>query len=686
MKKSFPLLAITIFFLLSLSSQVYGQVAGSFDIFIMKWRFGASAEEYLANNGFKTGSRVMMESTIVYPDDKSRVNLESVREFLTKNYPSTTSTGYLFMNWESGPYLAMKKYPVTDSRFKAAESEILKLINEVKKLRPYIKITMYQMPYRFWYANQNELYNGVGKFDNIFPKLDFIAPSYYILKPDEEVGEARNLQYLRENLDVALAYGKKFNKPVIPFVWHKIHPNESVNYAGEIMQKEAFAKYIKYIASYSFNNYKAAGVWWYDSLSDQLKDVSGINNCLNGTVYDKATYDAMIVNYAKHVKQVLNESLTTPPATATQQVVSYTLVDAITGKDIQTLSGGATLNLATLPSKNLNIRATTNPSTVGSVVFALTGAQSKSVTESTAPYDLMGDYGTWTPAVGNYTLKATPYTASKGSGTAGTALSVAFSVINQVTSTDLISNIVASSGRSYKLASLAVGTKTYTDRTNQVTSVPSSLSGSSLIQTANDDKKYTGSTQLTFTLSQTSTVYIAYDPRATTLPYWLSGWQKVTDRVGVNDSKISYMTLYSKSVPAGKVSIGGNMQSPAKGAENNFFVLVQGGFATTSAVANIVSTSAASGLEDGTLDLSVYPNPNTGDKIYIRLNGYKRSEAVTITMQDILGRVIHSGQLITDEQGTAHAHLSLDRKPGRGIYILEANAASGKTQAKLLIE
>jgi hypothetical protein len=685
MKKSFPLLAIIFFFLLSLSSHVYGQVAGSFDIFIMKWRFGATAEEYLANNGFKTGSRVMMESTIVYPDDKSRVNLESVREFLTKNYPSTTSTGYLFMNWESGPYLAMKKYPVTDSRFKAAESEILKLINEVKKLRPYIKITMYQMPYRFWYANQNELYNGVGKFDNIFPKLDFIAPSYYILKPDEEVGEARNLQYLRENLDVALAYGKKFNKPVIPFVWHKIHPNESVDYAGEIMQKEAFAKYIKYIASYSFNNYKAAGVWWYDSLSDQLKDLSGINNCLNGTVYDKATYDAMIVNYAKHVKSVLTQSLNTAPVTSTQKVVSFTLYDAGTKKAIQTLTSGSTLNLSTLPTKNLNIRANTYPSTVGSVVFALTGAQSKSVTESAAPYDLMGDIGAWTPAVGNYTLKATPYTASKGGGTAGTSLSVAFSVINQATSAGLVSNIIASSGRSYKLASLAVGVKPYTDRTYQVTSVPSSLAGASLIQTANDDKRYTGSTQLTFSLSQSATVYIAYDPRGTTLPYWLSGWQKVTERVGVNDSQVSYMTLYRKSFAAGKVTIGGNMQSPAKGAENNYFVLVRGSL-TTSSVASVLGASAAPGLEVGPLNLSVYPNPNKGDKVYINLNGYRGSEAVTVTVQDILGRLIHSVQLMTDEQGTAHAELLLERSSGRGIYILEANAASGKTQAKLLVE
>jgi uncharacterized repeat protein (TIGR02543 family) len=139
----------------------------------------------------------------------------------------------------------------------------------------------------------------------------------------------------------------------------------------------------------------------------------------------------------------------------------------------------------------------------------------------------------------------------------------------------LVSNITTTTGRSYTQTSLAVGVKTYTDRTNQVSSVPSSLSGTTLIQTANDDKWNTSSSMLSFTLSQTATVYVAYDPRATALPTWLSGWTKLTDRVGVNDSKISYMNLYSKSFAAGTVTLGGNMQSPAAGAQNNYFVMAK---------------------------------------------------------------------------------------------------------------
>ncbi len=118
-----------------------------------------------------------------------------------------------------------------------------------------------------------------------------------------------------------------------------------------------------------------------------------------------------------------------------QQVSSFTLVNADTDLDLQALPTGSVLNLATLPTSNLNIRANTSPVTVGSVAFGLSGAQTLDHLENVVPYALFsdsnGDYSPWTPAVGTYTLVATPYAAAGGGGPAGTALTITFSVINQ---------------------------------------------------------------------------------------------------------------------------------------------------------------------------------------------------------------------------------------------------------------
>nr|WP_304608466.1 malectin domain-containing carbohydrate-binding protein [Pontibacter anaerobius] len=140
-----------------------------------------------------------------------------------------------------------------------------------------------------------------------------------------------------------------------------------------------------------------------------------------------------------------------------QAVSSFTLVNADTDQDIQTLSNGATLDLTSLPTKNLNIRANTNPATVGSVVMELTGAETKAVTESAMPYALYGDdnnggYYGWTPVAGNYTIKGTPYSASGGTGTPGASLSVNFTVSDGTTTpppAETASQLINAGGSQY---------------------------------------------------------------------------------------------------------------------------------------------------------------------------------------------------------------------------------------------
>ena len=115
-----------------------------------------------------------------------------------------------------------------------------------------------------------------------------------------------------------------------------------------------------------------------------------------------------------------------------QAVTSFTLVNADTDSDIGPLEDGDTVDLAALPTQNLNVRANTS-GPVGSVVFGYDG-DGTFQTESVAPYalngDINGDYNAWTPAVGDRALEATPYAQSGGSGSAGSALAITFTVVD----------------------------------------------------------------------------------------------------------------------------------------------------------------------------------------------------------------------------------------------------------------
>lgn len=114
-------------------------------------------------------------------------------------------------------------------------------------------------------------------------------------------------------------------------------------------------------------------------------------------------------------------------------VTSFTLINADTDMPIagfDPIAPHAVLDLATLPTRRLNVRANTSGS-VGSVRFGY-DARANAGTESVAPFafaqDTGGDYKPWTPQQGAHVMSATPHTQSWARGDVGTGLSLPFFV------------------------------------------------------------------------------------------------------------------------------------------------------------------------------------------------------------------------------------------------------------------
>jgi CubicO group peptidase (beta-lactamase class C family) len=111
-------------------------------------------------------------------------------------------------------------------------------------------------------------------------------------------------------------------------------------------------------------------------------------------------------------------------------LAGLTLMNSDTDKPIGPLTDGMTIDLASLPTRRLNIRA--DPTgTVASVRFGL-DANSSYRLEKTAPYSLAGDnngdFNPWTPTAGTHTVTATPYPDSQAAGTAGPRVQVRLTV------------------------------------------------------------------------------------------------------------------------------------------------------------------------------------------------------------------------------------------------------------------
>jgi hypothetical protein len=133
-----------------------------------------------------------------------------------------------------------------------------------------------------------------------------------------------------------------------------------------------------------------------------------------------------------------------------------------------------------------------------------------------------------------------------------------------------------SNGKAYAVDTVAVGSRVFIDRTYTVSSLSSTLAGARYIRTAYDDRNLTTSTHIRFTPSAPSTVYVAYDTRGT-LPSWLrSGWTLTTLSFVTTDvGGTLARRVYRRNYPAGQITLGGNLQSPASGAGVHYTVLIQ---------------------------------------------------------------------------------------------------------------
>lgn len=124
-----------------------------------------------------------------------------------------------------------------------------------------------------------------------------------------------------------------------------------------------------------------------------------------------------------------------------------------------------------------------------------------------------------------------------------------------------------SSGKVYTLGTTAVGAIYTIDRTYTITALSSALTGRTMIRTAYDDKSLTTPTHLTFTLGQPADVYVCYDTRVTSLPAFLDGtWTLTSETFSATHTLASPFKVYRKAFPAGPVTLGANMQSPAAGS------------------------------------------------------------------------------------------------------------------------
>lgn len=130
----------------------------------------------------------------------------------------------------------------------------------------------------------------------------------------------------------------------------------------------------------------------------------------------------------------------------------------------------------------------------------------------------------------------------------------------------------------FEETTLSEGMYYYTDRTYTLTSVPSQYLGMDTIIAPNDDRDRTdASDYMTFEMPSDTTVYVAFDRRASSLPDWMSGFTYTGYNINTSLGSQQYLRIYSKSYSAGVcVNFGANKAPGFSGATvSNYMVFYE---------------------------------------------------------------------------------------------------------------
>ena len=238
--------------------QINAQEAERFKLYYAPDKYTNEVRNMLKSQANFNAYRLML-GWHIDPKNKGVVDKESFIKNIIKFYPNLSSNDILCIDLENKVYRDLADYDAGTAGYQKASSAFVWMLKTVKKMRPNVKVGIYGLPFRAYYPNAKN----TNKLDVILSCADYIFPSLYTMYPDSQIGKLRNEKYLKENLSIALEYGIRLKKPVIPFVWSVVHPSNTLS-GGQLLSSNEVVQNLKLIENFSYKNTKVKGVVWWD--------------------------------------------------------------------------------------------------------------------------------------------------------------------------------------------------------------------------------------------------------------------------------------------------------------------------------------------------------------------------------------------------------------------------------------
>lgn len=212
--------------------------------------------EFADKNKIKTYSIIYDNSFVI----NEKVDFQKLDLIVNKLFPQRYDHGFLVLDWEGKGFESLKDQK-NQKEFSYYKKEFISAIEFIKRIRPNVKTGYYGLPFRQYWNINKEFYLKNEALLSIIKKQDFIAPSLYTFYIDKPY-EATNIEYITKNVQYSLKIGKKLNKPVYPFVWHRVHKSNR-NFGEKLIPVNTFKNTIQKIIDLKYDGIGIKGLFWW---------------------------------------------------------------------------------------------------------------------------------------------------------------------------------------------------------------------------------------------------------------------------------------------------------------------------------------------------------------------------------------------------------------------------------------
>jgi len=234
----------------------------NFKIRLLETKYNDQIKQAIGSNDF-LGSYKYLGGYSIDPKKNGTIDIDLMLDAVEKLFPNEEDAGLLSVNLEGVLYRNLKNNALENKKANESIEKYRLIISKIKEFRPNIQVGIYGFPFTFFYDSQRK-YNADDKVKRILELCDYISPSLYSQYPVKEIGIEKNNNFFKENLIYSLKLGAELDKPVIPYVWHIVHPSNK-KHGGEVLSVDEMAANIEYIANFKSNGRSAEGVIWWES-------------------------------------------------------------------------------------------------------------------------------------------------------------------------------------------------------------------------------------------------------------------------------------------------------------------------------------------------------------------------------------------------------------------------------------